>query len=96
MSDLEYLDHPPVDWFILDVLREGQRGGSWSAFLVDVHPDDMKNCDCSAGPAFLYVHPDEYRPGLRKVRQGRFSIPGKHRSRKSAWEALEALMATQH
>ena len=47
--------------------------------------------------AFLYVHPNEYRPdGSRTAREAWVRVPGKHRNRDAAWEALEEMIATRH
>jgi hypothetical protein len=51
------------------------------ALLVDVPVDELKNCFLKA--AFLWVHPDEYRPG-------------KHRNEDQASGALEDMMAIRH
>jgi hypothetical protein len=94
MTAIEYLD-PPPGWFVLDVMRRESRKWDWSALMVDVDPDDLKNCACDF-PALFYVHPKEYRPGDRAARQRWFNIPGKHRNKDAAWEALEDMMTTRH
>jgi hypothetical protein len=63
--------------------------------MIDVHPDDLKNCTCDF-PALLYVHPNDYRPGHRAARQCWVRIPGKHRNQDAAWDALENMIATRH
>jgi hypothetical protein len=50
------LEQPPAGWFVLDVMRGGGRGGDWSALMVDVDPEDLKNCACEF-PALFYVDP---------------------------------------
>jgi hypothetical protein len=95
MTTIEYLDQPPSGWFVLDVMRREERSREWTALMADVHPDDLKNCTCDF-PALFFVDPKDYRPGDRKVNQGWFHIPGKHRGRDAAWDALEQAMATQH
>jgi hypothetical protein len=62
--------------------------------MVDVHPDDLKNCTIDFPPRF-YVHPNEYRPS-RTARQCWVRIPGKHRDRDAACEAFEDMLATRH
>ncbi len=94
-TPVEYLGSLPSGWFVLDVMREKQRGWNWTALLVDVDPDDLKTYECDF-PALFYVHPKDYRPGPRKARQGWFRIPGKFRSRDNACDALDAMMATRH
>jgi hypothetical protein len=43
--------------------------------MIDVHPDELKHCLCKT--AFLYVHPNEYRPdGSRTAREAWVRIPG--------------------
>jgi len=41
------------------------------------------------------VHPDDYCRGDRTARQCWFCVPGKHRNKDAAWDALEGLMATR-
>jgi hypothetical protein len=95
MKTKEYLDRPPSGWFVLDVMRRESRKGNWVALMVDVHPDELKHCQCTT--AFLYVHPNEYKPaGDRTAREAWVSIPGKHRSKDAACEALENMIATRH
>jgi hypothetical protein len=68
-----YLDRPPTGWFVLDVMRS--RGGDWVALMVEVHPDELKHCLCKI--AFLYVHPNEYRPDeSRTARETWVRVPG--------------------
>jgi hypothetical protein len=95
MTAIEYLDRLPPGWFALDVMRSEARKRDWVALLADVHPDDLKNCTCDF-PALFFVHPKDYRSGDRKVNQGWFRIPGKHRNRDVAWDALENMIATRH
>lgn len=92
---IKYLDHLPSGWFALAVIREGERGGNWTALLVDVNPDELKTCKCQF-PALFYVDPKDYKPGPREAHQGWFRIPGKFRSRDSAWDALEEMMVIKH
>lgn len=91
------LERPPAGWFVLDVMRSGenQRGRDWTALMIDVDPDELKNCACEF-PALFYVDPKDYRPGSRTVHQCWVRIAGKHRSRTNAWNALENTMATRH
>jgi hypothetical protein len=79
---IEYLDRPPTGWFVLDVMRKTARKWDWCALMIDVDPD---------ADAFK-----NYRPGARTVCQCFVHIPGKHRNRDAAWDALEDLMATRH
>jgi hypothetical protein len=88
------LEQPPADWFVLDVMRSGARGGDWTALMVDVDPDDLKNCACEF-PALFYVDPKDYRPGKCTAHQCWVRIAGKHRSRTAAWNALQDMMATR-
>ena len=92
---IECLDRPPSGWFALDVMRTGWRKWDWLALMIDVHPDELKHCRCKA--AFLYVRPNEYRPdGSRTAREVFVRIPGKHRNKDTAWDALEDMIATRH
>jgi hypothetical protein len=95
MSALEYLDHPQPGWFVLDVMRTEGRKRDWVALMIDVPPDDLKNCACEF-PALFYVHPKDYRSGDRRARQRWFLIPGKHKTQDAAWDVLDAMMATRH
>jgi hypothetical protein len=92
---LEYLDPPAPGWFVLDVMRKKQRGWDWVALMVDVDPEDLQNCICEF-PALFFVHPNDYRPGDRVAHQSWLRIPGKHKSRESAWRALQDSMLTRH
>jgi hypothetical protein len=93
MTAIEYLDHPPSDWFVLDVMRNEAR--DWVALMVDVDPDELKNCACDF-PALFFVNPKDHRPGHRKARQCWVRIVGKHRGRDAAWNALSDMMTTRH
>ena len=94
-SGPEYLDRLPADWFVLDVMPDKDGSRNWVALLVDVDPDELKNCECNF-PALFYVAPDDYRPGFRKTRQAWFRLPGEYRGRKKAWRALQEMMITRH
>jgi hypothetical protein len=93
---LKYVDRLPSGWFALDVMpaRAGKRCQDWTALLIDVHPDDLKHYQCEV--AFLYVDPEDYKPGSRKARERWFRVPGKYTSREDAWEALWEMMKTRH
>jgi hypothetical protein len=94
-ATLTFLDRPPPGWFVLDVMREGARKRNWVALMIDVHPDDLKNYKCNT--AFLYVHPKDFRPRAGNVAQEAWvRVPGKHRDRDAAWDALEELTARRH
>jgi len=95
MTAIEYVDRPPAGWFVLDVLRKGERKWDWCALMIDVDHDDLKHCWCKT--AFLYVDPNEYRPHEGRIaREVWLLIPGKHRNKEAAWEALEDMLATRH
>jgi hypothetical protein len=87
----EDLDRPPQGWFVLDVMRKTSRKWDWVALMIDVEPEDLKNCICDF-PALFTVHPKDYRPGDREAHQGWVRIPGKHRDRDSAYDALLNMM----
>jgi hypothetical protein len=91
---IEYLDRPPAGWFPLDVMKAGGgRKGEWCALMVDVHPDELKHCHCKI--AFLYVHPNDYKPDSnRTAREAWVRVPGKHRNKDAAWDALHDIMST--
>jgi hypothetical protein len=91
----KYLEQPPADWFVLDVMQSGARGRDWSALMVDVDPNDLKNCACEF-PALFYVDPKDYRPGNRTAHQCWVRIAGKHRSQTAAWNALQDMIATRN
>ena len=87
--------HMLAGWHALDVMRKQSRSRDWVALMIDVHPDELKHCLCKI--AFLYVHPNEYRPdGRRTAREQWVPIPGKHRDHEAAWEALEQMLETRH
>jgi hypothetical protein len=95
MTAIEYVERPPAGWFALDVMRTRSRKWDWVALMVDVDPDDLKNCACDF-PALFFVHPDHYRPGKRVAHQLWLRIKGKHRSRDAACDALNEMMTTRH
>jgi hypothetical protein len=95
MTKVENLDQPPSGWFVLDVMKREERGREWVAPMVDIDPDDIKNCTCEF-PSLFYVRPDEYRAGSRHVRQCWVRIAGKHRSRNAAHAALQDMIAIRH
>jgi hypothetical protein len=95
MSEIEYLDRLPAGWFALDVMREKDHSRGWVALMVYVDPAELKHCLCKI--AFLYVHSNEYRPdGSRTAREAWFRVPGKHRNKEAAWDALQDIIATRH
>jgi len=68
-----------------------------------VSPEDRHNAQsgrphcCRCKVAFLYVHPNEYRPdGSPTAREAWVRVPGKHRNKEAAWDALENMIATRH
>jgi hypothetical protein len=80
----------------LDVTKAGDpRKWDWIALMIDVPSDELKHCVCRF--AWLYIHPDDYKPdGSRMAREVFVRIPGKHRNKDTAWAALEDLIATRH
>ena len=94
-SAIKYLNRPDPGWFALDVMRKEGRKSDWVALMVDVDPDDLKNCACDF-PALFYVHPKDYLPEKRIARQCWVEIPGKHRNRDAAWDALQDVIVTRH
>jgi hypothetical protein len=94
-TPLEHLDRVPSGWFVLDVMKKDARKWDWVALIADVELDDLKHYQC-AFPALFFVHPKDYKPGLRKVSRAWFRIPGKHKNRDLAWDALCDLMETRH
>jgi hypothetical protein len=79
MIDIHTFDRPLPGWFAIDVLRKESRKWDWCALMVDVPPDELKHCLCKI--AWLYVHPNEYKPdGSRTAREAYVRIPGKHRN----------------
>jgi hypothetical protein len=64
MTAVEYLDQPPVGWFVFDVMRAGSgRKWDWCALMIDVHEAWLR-------------------------------VPGKHRNKKAAEDALQNLLAS--
>lgn len=92
---VQFADAPPAGWFILDVMRQDGHRYDWAALMIDVEPEDLKDCFCSF-PALFYVHPKDYRPGHRTAHQCWVRIAGKHKNRDAAWTALEDAIATRH
>jgi hypothetical protein len=41
---LETLDRAPPGWFVVTLTRAKSRGWDWVALMVNVDPDEMKNC----------------------------------------------------
>ena len=95
MDNNAALDRPPSGWFVLDVMKKDGRKSAWVALMVDIHPDELKTCNCDF-PARFYIHPKDFRPEGRTARQCWVLIPGKHRTRESARDAFDELMATRH
>jgi hypothetical protein len=93
MVAIQYLDAPPRGWFVLDIARAQSRR-SWVALMVDVPPDELKHCRCRV--AMLYVDPRDYRPSNRTAHEAWVRIPGKHRTKHAAWDALQDLIQTRH
>ncbi|MFI0844473.1 hypothetical protein [Mesorhizobium sp. IMUNJ 23232] len=88
-----YLDAPPPGWHALGphLAGDGEPKGQWLVLMVDVPYDDLKTCICRT--AWLFVHPDEYRPQWGRIAQEAWvRVPGNHRSEKSAWEAFNAML----
>jgi hypothetical protein len=90
---VEYVDHLEPGWFVLDVMQAKAREQKWLALMIDVDPDELKNCICDV-PALFYVRPIDHFPGDRTVSQRWFRIPGRRRNKVIAREALEN-MATE-
>jgi hypothetical protein len=73
-ENITTLDRPPAGWFALDVMQKEARKWDWVALMVDVHPDELKHCLCKV--AFLFVHPNEYKPdGSRTAREAWVRVP---------------------
>jgi hypothetical protein len=93
MSTVKILDRPPAGWHALDVMKSGSGKWNWNALMIDVHPDELKHCRCKI--AFLYVHPNEYKPdGSRTAQEAWVRVPGKHRNKEAAWNALHDIIST--
>ena len=89
-----YLDVPPncSKWFILDVMKTGEKGGDtsrrfrpgrprniWVALLIDVDPDEFRTSHHTS------TKPDSCWLAL-----------GRHPTRDQAWDFAEAMLATRH
>jgi hypothetical protein len=77
---LAFLDRPPSGWFALDVMRR-DRSGKWDWVALMV---DVRPDQCLSEAALL------------TAREAWVSIPGKHRTRDTAWNALESMISTRH
>jgi hypothetical protein len=62
-------------------------------FTLEVMREEPRKQDWVA--LMVDVHPDEYRLG-RKARAAWVRVPGKHRNRDTAWDALQDMMETRH
>jgi hypothetical protein len=94
---LETLDRAPPGWFVVTLTRAKSRGWDWVALMVNVDPDEMKNCSFFRDSvSFLWINPSEHRPCPRMVSECWVRIPGKHRSGESAERALEGKISTHH
>jgi hypothetical protein len=82
-AEVEYLDQPPAHWFVLDVMPTS-----------DCRPGHLR--DWSALMVDVDPYTDDFRMWSRRVSERFVRIPGKHRSRDAACEALENMMATRH
>jgi hypothetical protein len=91
---VEYLARLEPGWFVLDVMQAKAREKNWLALMIDVDPEELKNCICDV-PALFYVRAVDHLPGDRRVRQRWFRIPGRHLSKKMARDALQDMMATE-
>ena len=96
MTTIKTVDQPPAGWFLLEVMKAADgRKWDWVGFMIDVHPDELKHCRCQM--AWLFVHPDDYKPdGDRTALEVMVRVPGKHRSKKAAWDALQDPLETRH
>lgn len=94
MSKIETLDKPPAGWFPLDVMKADESlKWDWVGLMINVHPDELKHCRCTM--AWLYVHPDDYKPdGNRTAQEAYVRVPGKHRNKDAAWNALHDIINT--
>jgi len=43
---IKYLEEPPRGWFILAVMPREDGKRAWAALMIDVPPDELKNCKC--------------------------------------------------
>lgn len=86
------LVRPPPGWFVLDVMRKEKRKWDWAALMVDVEPANLKYCYCDF-PALFYVDPAEYQPAERQAHQCWVEVPGRHRNREFAMDAMRAAMS---
>jgi hypothetical protein len=91
---IPYVDRLEPGWFVLDVMRVKAREPKWVALMIDVDPDELKNCVCDV-PALLYVRPVDHLPGDRTARQRWFRIPGRHLSKEIARDVLQDMMAAE-
>jgi hypothetical protein len=81
MTAIEYLDRPLPGWFPLGLLKaDDARRWDWVVQMVDIHPDILES------------DPTMHRP----ARSVWVRVPGKHRNRDAAWDALEDMLATRH
>jgi hypothetical protein len=62
-------------------------------FTLEVIKENARKRDWVA--LMIDVHPDELKH-YRTAREAWVRVPGKHRNRDAAWDALQDMMATRH
>ena len=65
-------------------------------FVLDVMCREVRSREWTALVIDMIPRTRTGRRGYRKARQAWFHIPGQHRDRDAAWDALEAACATRH
>ena len=88
------LDQPPAGWHPLAVVRRQSRKWDWVVLMVDVDPDDLIK-PRSYKIEFFYVLPSE-PGGIRRVSNVWVRVPGKHRNKEAAWDAVQEMVAVRH
>jgi len=68
--------------------------GEW--FVLDVMRREARTRQWTALLIDMDPEDEDWRRGHRKASEAWFHIPGRHKSRDDAWEALAALVATRH
>jgi hypothetical protein len=81
MAETPRMDHPPAGWLVLDVMKAADGSTrNWVALMIVIDPDDIESC----------------RGMGQRARECWVRIAGKHRTRRSAYGALDEMMATRH
>lgn len=89
-SKIQHVKRFPPGWFVLAVMHKGDPEDPFR----DYRRGDGMRFGWSA--LLIDVDPDLYCSGLARSSGSKWLDLGKHKTRRAACEALEAMMATRH